>query len=65
MTFTDCLELGLDFMNSSEGIIFCIQDYCEAKKAGIPVDGVRIIDSIFGETVGYVTEETLDKYWRR
>ena len=65
MTFADCLELGVDFMDSREGVIFCIQDYCRAKKAGLPVtDGLRVIDSISGETVGYVDENTLDKYRR-
>ena len=66
MTFADCLELGVDFMDSREGVIFCIQDYCRAKKTGFPVtDGLRVIDSISGETVGYVEEKTLDKYRSR
>lgn len=65
MTFKESLELGVDFMDLNEGVIFCIQDYCRAKKVGLPVtDGLRVIDSISGETVGYVDENTLDKYRR-
>ena len=60
MTFKESLELGVDFMDLNEGVIYCIQDYSIARKFGFPTPlGVRVVESISGEIVGYVEESTL------
>lgn len=65
MTLKESLELGVDFMDLNEGVIFRIQDYVRAKRFGFPTQGIRVVDSMSGEIVGYVEEATLDQYRRR
>ena len=62
MGFKECLELGVDFMEISSGMIFKIAEYERALKLGLPVCGIRVTDSIDGTVVGIVEESEIQKY---
>ena len=46
MGFKECLELGVDFMEISSGMIFKIAEHERAFKLGLPVCGIRVTDSL-------------------
>lgn len=61
MSFKDCLELGVDFMEIGTGYIFKIAEHERAVKFGLPVNGIRVIDSL-GNDIGIVEESEVEKY---
>lgn len=61
MSFKDCLELGVDFMEIGTGYIFKIAEHERAVKFGLPVNGIRVIDSL-GNEIGIVEESEVEKY---
>ena len=61
MTFKDCLDMGVDFMDIHSGVIYKIQEYSNAKKLGLPTSGIQVIDTL-GNRVGVVEESFLDAY---
>lgn len=61
MGFKECLELGVDFMEISSGMIFKIAEHERALKLGLPVCGIRVTDSL-GNEIGLVEESEVEKY---
>lgn len=62
MGFKECLELGVDFMEMSSGMIFKIAEHERALKLGLPVNGIKVIEPIDGTVVGIVEESEIQKY---
>lgn len=62
MGFKECLALGVDYMEMSSGYIFKIAEHERALKLGLPVNGIKVIEPIYGTVVGIVEESEIQKY---
>lgn len=59
--FGHCLETGTDFYEMGSGSLFHIGDYVDKIKSGIIPEGIIVSDG-FGNCMGIVNKETVDKY---
>lgn len=59
--FANCYELGTDFYEMYNQVIFKIADYKAAKEAGIPVEGMKVVDLIDGHIVGWLPNEEVER----
>ena len=63
MSFKDALQMGVDFMNLATGYIYKIQEHERSITFGLPVNGIKVVDSLDGSIIGYVEEDEIEK-WR-
>ena len=54
--FAYAKEFNADYYDNN-GKIYKIQEYNHAKRQGLPIDGIRIVDVITGNTIGYIREK--------
>ena len=60
MSFHDCLELDVDYMDMNNGYIYHIQEYNKARKLNLMTLGIRV--TVDRQLVGYY--DPIKKQWR-
>lgn len=59
MSLDDYIDLNVDYMDMNTGYLYHIQDYNQAKKFGLPTNGIRV--TLDGNIIGYYDPQNKEK----
>ena len=54
--YAESIDYNADYYEMRTGRIFKIQNYGRAIKAGLPTNGIEVVDSLTGEFIGFATK---------